>query len=914
MTRRLRSTNVLVLATYRVDEMHRKHPLVPTIQGWRRSGQAEFIELRPLTAEAVGDMVCVIFDESQITPEFRDFLRDRSEGNPFVLEEMLREALDRGDIFRTDTGWDRKSLAEIRLPQTVSAAILQRLSRLQPRDIDVLSAASAVGRSADLATLVEVTRLERDVVLSALEACVAFQLLEEDDHATGRYRFRHALTREAVYEDMVVPRRQQLHSHIADVLKSRPDSAPVDVANHLLAAGRYDEAVTMCVAAADDAIQSFAYHDAAVLLERAAPHVRDTVERARLLCRAGEAYSTNTESAAARRLLEEGIAYLESAGLTLEVARERLVLGRCYWELLRSDLARDHYERARLVLEEAGPSEALAIAYIRISGMISFERATQTGLDYARRAAEIAQQAGASMAYAWSLNFMAIAEVHLGQVEDSFDHLEQSYSASIEGGYQTQAVNAVFNAAWTAVHIGLGRRAQIWLDRAGNREWSGQVWTPYTRGLVRLHQGHVLDAIDLAGLAVQVSRDAGSEKQLWRSAVLLAHALAENLQGAEATESMPPVSSRIEGQDIIYDTTPRISTLLAQGDLKGAYELARATPADLGDLGSMAEAISAVTASDPAALRSYLDSLTLDGELRDSPRLVVARGRLALYEGRLSEAVSDLKRAVAAFEEGGLWLDAWHAGRSLGEAEAGSGDAARAQTRLKAIVSAAEAAGARLAARLARETAGRLGLVVPVASEEAGAVERRDRVATGERMVSVLFADVRGYTEMTGGKPPAEVLDRISSLQRWSSQEVARRRGLVDKFAGDAMMATFNVSGQTVDHTLQALQAAIAIIDKASLAGLPVGAGIAVGPAVVGSLAESANLSVLGEVTNMAARLQAQSAAGEVTLSEEAHRRVSDWLAEKQISSEPVELSLKGFEGLVTAYRVVTNAAVPSPS
>src|SRR6266849_1441737 len=45
MTRRLRSTNVLVLATYRMDEMHRKHPLVPTIQGWRRSGQAEFVEI-----------------------------------------------------------------------------------------------------------------------------------------------------------------------------------------------------------------------------------------------------------------------------------------------------------------------------------------------------------------------------------------------------------------------------------------------------------------------------------------------------------------------------------------------------------------------------------------------------------------------------------------------------------------------------------------------------------------------------------------------------------------------------------------------------------------------------------------------------------------------------------------------------
>ena len=127
-------------------------------------------------------------------------------------------------------------------------------------------------------------------------------------------------------------------------------------------------------------------------------------------------------------------------------------------------------------------------------------------------------------------------------------------------------------------------------------------------------------------------------------------------------------------------------------------------------------------------------------------------------------------------------------------------------------------------------------------------------------------------------------------------------------------MATFNVSGQSVDHTLQALQAAIAIIDKAALAGLPVGAGIAVGPAVVGSLAESANLSVLGEVTNLAARLQAQSVAGEVTLSEEAHRRVSGWLAEKQIRTEPMDLRLKGFEKPVAAYRVLIKAAVPSPT
>ncbi|HWO44746.1 MAG TPA: AAA family ATPase, partial [Methylomirabilota bacterium] len=134
MTRRLRSTNVLVLATYRMDEMHRKHPLVPTIQGWRRSGQAEFVELQPLPTGAVADMVCAIFEEREVSEEFREFLHDRSEGNPFVLEEMLRDAVDRGDIYRTDSGWDRKALAEMRIPRTVKAAILHRLERLRKEE------------------------------------------------------------------------------------------------------------------------------------------------------------------------------------------------------------------------------------------------------------------------------------------------------------------------------------------------------------------------------------------------------------------------------------------------------------------------------------------------------------------------------------------------------------------------------------------------------------------------------------------------------------------------------------------------------------------------------------------------------------------------------------------------------------
>jgi class 3 adenylate cyclase len=75
-------------------------------------------------------------------------------------------------------------------------------------------------------------------------------------------------------------------------------------------------------------------------------------------------------------------------------------------------------------------------------------------------------------------------------------------------------------------------------------------------------------------------------------------------------------------------------------------------------------------------------------------------------------------------------------------------------------------------------------------------------------------------------------------------------------------------------------------------------------------MARGANLSVLGEATNLASRLQGQAAAGEILLSDESHRRVEAWLAERSLMSEPAGLTLKGIEGRTPAFRVPAPVAV----
>jgi adenylate cyclase len=439
---------------------------------------------------------------------------------------------------------------------------------------------------------------------------------------------------------------------------------------------------------------------------------------------------------------------------------------------------------------------------------------------------------------------------------------------------------------------------------------TSESWPAYIRALVVLHSGSVDEAIPLARQATQQAKDAGNEKNEWRGRVLLAYALAEGQQPEEAVAELPPVSSRVEGQDTVYDTAARVRTSLAAGDLAGAFENVRSISPTITDLGSPADTIAEAAAGQVAWLREFVDRMPNQAVEPPLPRAEVARGRLALAEGRYEDAVRILAAVDAHFRNERLLLDAWHAGRALAEAEHKAGKIGEAADRIRHVIAEAETSGAHLASKLARETAVRLGVHIPSAVTQRELAVPPPIGVTGERMVSVLFADVRGYTELSGATAPDKMVDRIGSLQRWAAHEVARHNGIVDKFAGDAVMATFNVSGQSVDHTLQALLAAIAIIDKAALIALPVGAGVAVGPAVVGRLAESANISVIGGVTNLAARLQANAPAGRVALSEEAYRRVREWIDERGESVERVEMNLKGFDAQVPAYLLGPRAGI----
>jgi class 3 adenylate cyclase len=906
MTRRLRSSRIMVLGTYRRDELHRKHPLQPMIQGWRRAGTT-IIELEPLDADQVADMVHAIFDVREVSQDTRRFLHERSEGNPFVLEEILKAAVDRGDFYRTESGWGRKELSEIQLPDSVKDTILLRLHRLSSDQVEILRIASVLGKAFTYQSLEALSGLPERTVQEAVETALQQQLFEDNSRVRGGYRFRHALTREVIYEDIIAPVQQRLHDRAAQHLAAIGAPA-VDVSWQLLAAGRGEEAVPLCLKAAEEAEAAYAHADAAELYRRALPFVRSEPDLSLLLCRLGAALHADGLSPAAKDYLVEGIRGVEATGDKVAGARYRLVLGRIHWELNRSDLALAEYERARDELEKPGPSYDLAVSYIRLAGLRLFQFDLDGCESLARRAMEIAEACGAEGARIWAMGFVGSALAGGGR-EEGVDLLDRSFEEAVAGGYYSIAENVLFNGLG-ARHT-FGRSAEV-LDRLVLYERlppSSSVvpMRAMAEGLALWAIGQPARSAEVYRRALELAKELGVLIWVGRISVWLAQALTECGRLDEAASLVAELPDFQESEEINSRFFTVIQLHLARGEIDEACQEARAVfdHEHLGVNGGVRDVAAAafLAAGDrEAAGRIAALGATMVAEPMEAVAQGLVEGRLALADGHLADAADRFRTAVGAFEKWSYWTFEAQARVLLAQALVALGSPEEAIVELQRVASEALPRGAGLLLAAARDALASLG--VALAESELPGLPAAEPAGVGERFVTVIFADIRGYTAMTRESAPADMLGRVAAYQRWAADEISRHRGIVDKFAGDAVMATFNASGATVDHAAQALEAALAIRDKAATLGLPVGVGIATGPAVVGALTRGANVSVLGEATNRAARLQERAGPGEILVDVEAHRRTTPLIARHRLLAEPMELDLKGFDRPVSAFRL----------
>ncbi len=260
LARHLPSSPVLLLGTYRDVEVGRQHPLEGALRDLHREGLVERVHLRRLDEHDTGSLIAETMGETEVTEEFRALIQERTEGNPFFVQQVLRALIERGDVFRRDGRWDRKSIAEIEVPESIRSVIGQRVTRLAEPTQELLRVASIFGQRFQFDELLAVVQLAETDVERALDEAVAAGLMVTTDGES--YIFDHALTQQTLYTEVSARRRRRLHAEAASAIEAHSAGRNTELAWHFLQADDPARALPCSLGAGDAALEVFAWSEA----------------------------------------------------------------------------------------------------------------------------------------------------------------------------------------------------------------------------------------------------------------------------------------------------------------------------------------------------------------------------------------------------------------------------------------------------------------------------------------------------------------------------------------------------------------------------------------------------------------------------------------------------------------------------
>ncbi|WP_239090511.1 helix-turn-helix transcriptional regulator [Asanoa iriomotensis] len=255
LVRAARTARVLLICTYRTDELHRGHPLRGFVAELDRARGVERLDVGRFDRDGTAEILASIFG-GEPTQRSIDKVHQRAQGNPFFVEELAASG-------------DPAACADI--PESLRDLLLARVDRLPESAQPVLRIAAAGGSRIGHDLLTTVAALPEAELDAALRAAVTAQLLVADPD--GGYEFRHALVREAVHDDLLPGEHARLHARYAAAIEADPTlvgagRAPAEVAHHWYAAHDHPRALVTSHAAGVAAGERYAHAEQARLLER----------------------------------------------------------------------------------------------------------------------------------------------------------------------------------------------------------------------------------------------------------------------------------------------------------------------------------------------------------------------------------------------------------------------------------------------------------------------------------------------------------------------------------------------------------------------------------------------------------------------------------------------------------------------
>jgi len=415
----LRSGRVLLVLTFRSDELDRRHPLRELLGELARNRRVQRLELPRFTRAELAEQLAELLGADPPARLVQD-IYGRSGGNPFFAEELVLVGGGAGPAA---------------LPPSLQEVLLTRVVRLGHRTQQLLRVAAAAGPGVTEPLLAAVAGMEEAVLLEGLREAVDQQVLLPEPGGDG-YVFRHLLVAEAVYSELLPGERGRLHTALAGALEAgleageAPASRAARLAYHWWAAGDQPRALHASVQAAAAAEEVYGFAEAQLQLERVlalwerVPDAkgRAGMDRVALLSRCGEAAYAAGDPARAAELVRQALPLVDPASQSQRAGLLHEQLARCLRMLGDPAALAQQQQAVRLVAPEPSPERARVLG--SLAHLLALVDRFEEARGIAEEAAAIARQVGARAEEANARTALGSALVHLGETDTGLAELE----------------------------------------------------------------------------------------------------------------------------------------------------------------------------------------------------------------------------------------------------------------------------------------------------------------------------------------------------------------------------------------------------------------------------------------------------------------------------------------------------------
>jgi DNA-binding CsgD family transcriptional regulator/tetratricopeptide (TPR) repeat protein len=440
-------TGALVLvATYRGDELHRRHPLLPFLAELARRRRIDRIDLLPFDRREISELVRAIRSEPS-DRELIDQVFGRSDGNAFFVEELLATGATASE-----------------LPGTLRDVLSARVAELTEPTQEILRRASAAGPTFSASVLTSVSGITEAELQVGLREAVERHILAI--HPGGdRLSFRHALAREAVYESLLPWERTRIHAAFAAALEATPTgegdpSHAAELAYHWYAARDIPRALQAAARAAEAFDRVLAPGEAHAQYERAlelwdqVPDAARLVGLARLeLLERAAAAASGSAPGRAVALANAAIALVDPTVEPTRAGQLWELLGRYLWAGGNGPAAIEACRTAVELVPLDPPSAARARVLASLGRILMNVAQFREARPVLEEATALARAIGADAVEGYGLNSLGVVLGYLGDVESGRARLGESREIAERLGSQDEVARADGNVVDLMVHV-----------------------------------------------------------------------------------------------------------------------------------------------------------------------------------------------------------------------------------------------------------------------------------------------------------------------------------------------------------------------------------------------------------------------------------------------------------------------------